>query len=132
MNAACRRFASHGLDRLYGSHILLQNEYPGLLPGVKRSKRETNMSLKILRIRRAVTSTPHVFVEWFLLEQREDFIQKLTCLTLRKYTEGVGADSGCYPVTHSGNSSPTCIGGKFTVLSAYKATPPTSPTANTS
>jgi len=106
MNAACHRFASPGLDRLYGS-LILWNAYPGLFPGVKRSKCEPNiMSLKILRIRGDVTSTPHVFVAWFLLEQRED-LQKLTCFTLRKYIGGVGTGSGCYPVTHFGNSSLT-------------------------
>jgi hypothetical protein len=85
-------------------------------------KRETNiMSPKILIIGGAVTSTPHVFVVWFLLEQREDFLQKLTCFTLRKYSVGVGTGSGCYPVTKCGNSSP--IGGKFTVLSAYNLAP---------
>jgi len=117
MKAACHRFASPGLDRLYDSLILLWNAYPGLFPGVKRSKCETNItSLKILRIRGAVTSTPRVFVAWFLLEQREDFLQKLTCFTLRKYTGGVGTGSGCYPVTHFGNSRLT--GGKFSILSA--------------
>ena len=128
MNAACHRFASHGLDRLYGSLILLWNAYPDLFQGVKLSKRETNMSLKILIIRGAVTSTPHVFVVWLLLEQREDFKQKLTCFTLRKESGDVGTGSGYYPVTKSGNSSP--IGGKFTVLSAYSATRP--PPPNTS
>jgi hypothetical protein len=53
--------------------------YTDMFPGVKRPKHETNFrSPKRLRILGAVTSTPHIFVECFLLEHREDFKQKLT------------------------------------------------------